>query len=57
MLVKDLRKIAKEKGVKGYWKLRKAELIELLKSIPAPGWKKSTSNSGSKTKKKKTFKG
>ena len=35
--VKDLKKLAKERGLRGYSKLRKAELLSLLeKPIPAP---------------------
>ena len=35
--VKDLKKLAKERGLRGYSKLRKAELLSLLKkTIPAP---------------------
>ena len=35
--VKDLKKLAKERGLHGYSKLRKAELLSLLeKPIPAP---------------------
>ena len=30
--VKDLRKIAKEKNIKGYYKMKKADLIEAMKS-------------------------
>ena len=34
--VKDLKKLAKERGLRGYSKLRKAELLSLLGLIPAP---------------------
>ena len=35
--VKDLKKLAKERDLRGYSKLRKAELLSLLKkTIPAP---------------------
>ena len=35
--VKDFKKLAKERGLRGYSKLRKAELLSLLeKPIPAP---------------------
>ena len=32
--VKDLKKLAKERGLRGYSKLRKAELLSLLYPIP-----------------------
>ena len=35
MNVKELKAIAKEQGIKGYYRLRKAELIEIL-GIQAP---------------------
>ena len=35
--VKDLKKLAKERGLRGYSKLRKAELLSFLRPIPAPG--------------------
>ena len=39
--VKDLKKLAKERGLRGYSKLRKAELLSLLeKPIPAPRTKR-----------------
>ena len=50
MLVKDLKKMAKEKGLKGYSRLTKAELIDLLRLNLAPRRKK-FSNSSSKAKK------
>ena len=31
--VKDLKALAKEKGIKGYYRLRKAELIEVLTPV------------------------
>ena len=36
MTVKELKKLAKERGFKRYSKLRKQELIDLLRPIPAP---------------------
>ena len=36
MLVKDLKKLAKERGLRGYSRLKKAELLSLLRPIPAP---------------------
>ena len=39
--VKDLKNLAKERGLRGYSKLRKAELLSLLKkTIPAPRTKR-----------------
>ena len=34
--VKDLKALAKEKGIKGYYKLRKAELIQALTPVSDP---------------------
>ena len=34
--VKDFKKLAKERGLRGYSKLRKAELLSLLRLIPTP---------------------
>ena len=34
--VKELQAIARERGVRGYSKLRKAELVELLKPVVTP---------------------
>ena len=34
--VKELRALAKERGLKGYYKLRKAELVGLLDDTPTP---------------------
>ena len=34
--VKELKKLAKDQGIKGYYRLRKAELIEALGNIDTP---------------------
>ena len=35
MKVVELKSLARERGLRGYSKLRKAELINLLESVPA----------------------
>ena len=35
MTVKDFKKLAKERGLRGYSRLKKAELLSLLRPIPA----------------------
>ena len=42
--IRDLRAIAKERGLRGYCKLRKAELVSLLGVSMRPGPKKSLSS-------------
>ena len=36
MTVKELKVIARERGIKGYYKLRKADLIQMLNDTPIP---------------------
>ena len=42
MSVKYLKKLAKERGLRGYSRLKKAKLLSLLRPIPAPRLKKKT---------------